>query len=133
MSKGTELRRGWGSFFGWAAVGIVALIGLLAAFVIPVFFGFMTIAGIGAWALSSRTGARIGWPGVLAGFALPLLYVAYLNHGGPGNVCTAHTGTACTASEEEWSPWPWLAAGLVLALAGVVAFLHNRRKEAKTR
>jgi len=50
--------------------------------------------------------------------ALPLV-VAWLNRDGPGDVCTAWSGGQCAAGTEEWSPWPWFAAGVVLVVAGV--------------
>lgn len=43
--------------------------------------------------------------------------------GGPGNVCTANS---CV---DEWSPWPWLAVGLVLVVLGFALFvriIHRR-------
>jgi hypothetical protein len=56
---------------------------------------------------------------------MPLL-VAYLNRGGPGNVCTTTaTSQSCTT---EWSPWPWLAAGLLLVAAGAVTFAWLRAR-----
>lgn len=57
--------------------------------------------------------------GVLAGLSLPVLYVAWLNRGGPGTVChTLEGGEGCT---EEWSPWPFLGvATLCLAAAGLL-------------
>jgi hypothetical protein len=47
-----------------------------------------------------------------------LLYIALLNRGGPGDVCTTTgTSSACT---EEWSPWPFLAVGVALVVSGIV-------------
>jgi hypothetical protein len=55
----------------------------------------------------------------LSGAGIVPLVVAWLNRDGPGDVCRAigGAGSECT---EEWSPWPWLAAGVVLVGAGVV-------------
>jgi hypothetical protein len=54
-----------------------------------------------------------------------VLYVAWLNRDGPGQVCTSTaTDTSCA---DEWSPWPFVALAVVLAGAGVVAFVRGRR------
>jgi hypothetical protein len=69
--------------------------------------------------------------GGLTGLALPLLWIGYENRDGPGDVCTTTaTGGSCT---QEWSPWPWLVAGTVLGIAGVVAFMAARRRESAMR
>ncbi|GAA1963307.1 hypothetical protein GCM10009798_24090 [Nocardioides panacihumi] len=51
---------------------------------------------------------------VPAGVAVPVLYLAWLNRGGPGDVCDANV---CT---EEWSPWPIVAVAAVLLGIGAV-------------
>ncbi len=117
----------WGAFFAWAAIGAMALAGLLAVFAIPVFLVLEGVAGAGALALSARKTTRVGTPGLVFGVAVLLLYLAYLNRNGPGDVCVSHAGQECTSVEEQWSPWPWLLAGLVLATVGVVAFVQTRR------
>ena len=54
-----------------------------------------------------------------------MLYVAWLNRDGPGTVCTSTaTETSCG---DEWSPWPFVVVAVVLAGAGLVAFLRLRR------
>jgi hypothetical protein len=118
--------RSWGSFFGWVTVGVTALAGLLAAFAIPVFLGLLAISGAGALALISRKRTRVGCPGILCGCAIPLLFVAYLNRDGPGEVCTSHIGVACASSEQQSSPWPWVIAGLILLTVGIVASIASK-------
>ena len=115
---GTRDRR-WGWFGAWLLVGAayaVFLIGILSIgiFVLP-------IAIICTVLLARSTSCLRGLPGLIAGLGLPLLYVAYLNLGGPGNECSAiKGGQSCV---QEVDPWPWLAAGLVLVAAGGVVFL----------
>jgi hypothetical protein len=65
-------------------------------------------------------GRTIAALGTVSGLGLVPLAVAYLNRGGPGDVCTTSaSGQSCTT---EWSPWPWLGAGLALVALGAVAF-----------
>jgi hypothetical protein len=40
-------------------------------------------------------------------------------------VCNA-SGTSCT---EEWSPWPFLAVGVLLLVLGLVLFLRHERTQ----
>ncbi|HEY7325895.1 MAG TPA: hypothetical protein VH520_13820 [Streptosporangiaceae bacterium] len=104
---------GW---FGlWAVIGAGGALALLTAPTIGIFVLPATLVLGGA--LFWRGRRQQAGPGIIAGLGLPLLYVGYLNRGGPGTVCTSFAGGAeCT---QETSPWPWLAAGLLLALAGV--------------
>lgn len=56
--------------------------------------------------------------------------LAFLNYDGPGDVCTTSDGvTECT---EAWNPWGWLFAGLVVLVAGGLAF-RRRQHVASTR
>jgi hypothetical protein len=55
-----------------------------------------------------------------------LAYIAYLNRGGPGEICRATAdGQICT---ERASPWPFLAAALVFVVASVVLFAVLRQR-----
>ncbi|MET7454001.1 hypothetical protein ABZT03_19375 [Streptomyces sp. NPDC005574] len=104
-------------FLAWLGVGATGGLGLLTIPTIGVYLLLVALAG--ACAVALRRGAA-GLPGLLAGAGLPLLYVAYLNRRGPGDVCTTTaTGQSCV---EEWSPWLWLTAGLTLLLAGTAWF-----------
>jgi hypothetical protein len=67
-----------------------------------------------------------GWAmgGLLTGAALPVLYVAWLNRDGPGQVCS-RTATTETCAD-EWSPRPFVVAAIELAVAGLVVLLRRR-------
>jgi hypothetical protein len=100
----------WRQFALWAAIGAVGALGLLAAFTIgPIFLALATGLAIvatlrGFWNISAI--------GAVSGPGLLFVAVAWLNRDGPGSVCnTTATGSSCT---DEWSPWPWLAAGIML-------------------
>jgi hypothetical protein len=102
-------RAALGPFLAWAGI-----------FVLPV-VATATIVLL-RWP-AGRTMAALG---LISGLGLPLLYIAYLNRGGPGQICvTTASGQSC---DMEWNPWPWLAAGTFLAVAGVAAFAALRSR-----
>jgi hypothetical protein len=107
-------------FFAWAAVGTGAFFTVITGFTVGLLVLPLVVVALAALLIwpGSRTSAALG---LISGLGLMPLLVAYLNRGGPGNVCTTTTATSqsCTT---EWSPWPWLAAGLVLVAVGAVAF-----------
>lgn len=116
--------RMWPWFCAWFVVGALAASGLLTALTIGVFL--LPIALVAAVFLAIRHDRRAGLAGLVSGLGVPLLYVAFLNREGPGNVCTTTaTGQSCV---EEYSPWGWLAAGAVFLLAGIVLGLVLRRR-----
>lgn len=67
-----------------------------------------------------------GWPLVLAGAALPLLWVAWLHRGGPGWV-TYETQDGVSGGGELLDPRPWLLVGLGLIAASSVLLALDRR------
>jgi hypothetical protein len=113
---------------GWAAVGAGAATGALTALTIGLFVLLAT--AVLAAVLVRYAGVRLAGPGVLTGAGLMPLYVGYLNRGGPGMVCT--TAAASGSCVQEWSPWPWVAAGLWLVAAGVaLGVLRCRTRQAE--
>lgn len=83
--------------------------------------GPFVLAATGAllFVLLRSEAAHVGRPGLVAGLGVPLILIAYLNRHGPGDHCTtSELSTRCT---EEWSPWPWLIAGLLGVVVAVVA------------
>ncbi|MEY9871267.1 hypothetical protein ABH931_000732 [Streptacidiphilus sp. MAP12-33] len=105
---------GWLWFLAWAAVGGGAVTALLTVLTIGVYVAVLTL---GAAVLLGRTRrSHTGLPGLIAGAGVLPLVIAWLNRSGPGNVCTPGE---CT---EEWSPWPWLAAGVVLIAVGTAVW-----------
>ena len=114
----------WVWFTAWLLVGAgyaVSLIGIasIGLFVLP-------LPVLATVLLIRRQPATSGLPGLISGLGVPLLYVAYLNRAGPGTICSAVTGgQQCT---DEWSPWPWLAVGVILLGLGVAAFVGRQRR-----
>jgi hypothetical protein len=90
----------------------MALLGALSIgiFVLPV-------ALLATWYLARRDRSARAVSGGLSGIGLPLLYVAAMNREGPGVVCR---GQACG---QQWSPWPWLVAGVLFVLLGLAAYV----------
>jgi hypothetical protein len=123
-SPRTLSRLPWVWFPAWLLVGAgyalsfiaIASIGL---FVLP----FPVLATL---LLARRWQATSGLPGLISGLAVPVLYVAYLNRAGPGTICTNVTGGQ--ECHDEWSPWPWLAVGVILLVLGVVTFIDLQRR-----
>jgi hypothetical protein len=123
-SPRTLSRLPWVWFTAWLLVGAgyaLSLIGIasIGLFVLPV----LVLATV---LLVRRQHAISGLPGLISGLAIPLLYVAYLNRAGPGTVCTPVTGGQ--QCNYEWSPWPWLAFGVILFVLGVAAFIDRQRR-----
>jgi len=112
-------------FIAWLLMGAGYAIGILGALSIGPYVLVITVAA--TIVLATRTGSRVGLPGLISGLSLPLFYVAFLNRSGPGTVCTSTaTSQSCV---DEWSPWPWLAIGIVLLVSGCVWFaMANRRR-----
>jgi TctA family transporter len=97
---------GW--FWAWAVVGSVLAAGIE---ILPL----LLVAGLLAVLASRFQGSGDHLEGMLTGFGLPFLYVAYINRTGM-----------------DFSPWPWLVIGTVFALGGVVLYARNRRSAGST-
>ncbi|MDT4986606.1 MAG: hypothetical protein QOI74_700 [Micromonosporaceae bacterium] len=120
-------RSDWGWFAAWLVIGGGYALGTLSLLTIGLFVLLISaLLTVVLLVLARRCGVR-GLPGLVSGPGVLLLYVAYLNRSGPGNVCQTlrHGGQHCT---DEWSPWPWAVGGLLLLSAGVVSFLLGSRR-----
>jgi hypothetical protein len=123
--------RAWGWFFAWSAVGVGFVGGLLAAFALPVALVLWIVSGAGAAVIAKHERAREAWLGIISGPSMLVFWIAYRNRDGPGEVCIAHTGPACTGSEQQWSPWPFVVVGVIMVVGGVVGFVFTRRQARK--
>lgn len=97
-------------------------------FALPVALVLWGASGAGIAGMAKHQGARIGQPGIASGGAIPVFLIAYLNRGGPGEVCTAHIGLTCSRFEQQWSPWPLIAVGVIMVASGVVVFISMHRQ-----
>jgi hypothetical protein len=111
----------WLSFVVWMAVGAGIVFGffLFSIFVMAAAILIGILAGLQA---KLRRGAF----GLLSGAGAIALWVAWVQRKGPGIVYW-HTATA-SGSDQYLDPRPWLAAGLVLVLAGVAAQAWRGRR-----
>jgi hypothetical protein len=116
----------------WPAVGV----GLWAVNGAMYGFAVASLPSIGLWlvapavlltlilARSARTSEA--WPAVIAGPAVPLVWLAYLNRSGPGTVCRGTaTAQSCT---EQYAPAPFLIAAAVMVLVSALLFVRARRR-----
>ena len=117
------MRRDLAWFGVWTVLGAGVALGTISVIGIIV----LPVTGLAVIFVATRRTSDGGLPGIVSGLGLPLLYVAYLNRDGPGEVCrTWATGSSCT---EEWNPWPWFAVGAAFVLAGVAFFALRSRED----
>ena len=121
-------RRGdWLWFGAWAVVGgcwclaLATLLTIGVVFVAPVALVLTVLLLLGL-----RRGSAVGLPGLLSGPSAVIFYIGWLNRGGPGDVCTS-TATEQTC-QTEWNPVPFLVAGSLVLVAGLLLFLLIRRQ-----
>jgi hypothetical protein len=119
----------WGYFGAWAVGGAGLALSLAAAFTIGPFV--LVLAALGIGVLVSRRPARGPAAfGAIAGPAVIVFWIAWLNRGGPGDVCSSSAhGESCT---EEWSPWPFVAVGVVLLVVAVFLYVRAERRRGTT-
>ena len=146
--RNTRIDRAWLWFAAWLVVGAGWCLALLTVLSIGIFVAPVTLLLTVLLLVAVRRGSAVGLPGLLSGPALLLFYVAYLNRGGPssdgctdhGSVCAGSgtsgpsgTVTGTVSSTQEWDPTPWLVAGVVFLVAGLVLFLLIRHQAGRDR
>jgi len=102
----------------WLAVGTLAGFGLLSVLTVgPVLL--LGAAALGGLALHLRLLDRSA-AALPAGLALAVVYLAWLNKDGPGDVCVS-TGSGGTCVQ-EWNPLPIVIAAALLLGAAVLSW-----------
>lgn len=113
----------------WLLVGTLVGLGIEGLLTIGPFFllaaGVLTVIGMVMPQLRNTSSVT-----TLAGIGLAVLYLAWLNRAGPGEVCEPIArGVSCT---EQWSPWPFIIVSALLIAATVVLIVITRRSGART-
>ena len=117
--------RPWKSYVIWNLIGTGYGIGFAGVASIGIFVAPLAI--LSTIFVATRPRFRRGVSGLCSGLGLPLLYIGYLNRDGPGNVCSALSGgQSCI---QEYTPWPFVGAALVLAASGLIVFMRGLREE----
>jgi hypothetical protein len=124
---GGGLANSWPWVLAWFVLGSAYAFGVLSLLSIGVFI--LAAAAVATVPLAWRAPRWPGVPAFMSGFGVPLLYVAYLNRGGPGWVCT--TTANSQECEDLGNPWPWLVAGAVLIVGGIALLLGLNRRRAR--
>jgi hypothetical protein len=122
----TSNKRDWLMFTGWLLIGACYILALLSILSIGIFI--MPITVVGTVALATRRDTERGLPGLVSSASLPLFLLTYLNRHGPGTYCTTSADGGNECLEGLLAPWPLLAVGLLLLVAGVALFLRLRRR-----
>ena len=115
-----------GSAALWLLVGTLIGFGVAGMMTIGIFLlaaaAVLFIVGVGVPVIDKRT-----VPATLIGVATAPFYIAWLNRQGPGEICTQNrSGTSCI---EQWDPLPFVIAGAVLLLLGLVLTWLALRQE----
>lgn len=108
----------------WATIGALGSLGVAGLASIGLFLlaGAAVVAVVALAVPALRPPCM---PGFLVGLSTAPLYIAWLNRGGPGRVCTTTVDSmTCT---DQWSPWPFVAVGALFAGAGLALLLISRR------
>lgn len=114
----------WLSTLSWGVVGTLGSFGVAALPTVGVFLlaGAAVVAAIALAVPALRPPCT---PGFLVGLSTAPLFLAWLNRGGPGLVCTTADGV--TSCDDAWSPWPFVAIGVLFAAAGLALLVIGRR------
>ena len=121
----TRPRPGPGATFGsiayWILVGALSGLGIAGLMTI----GILLLAAAAALfliALFVPAVVKAALPAALIGVAAAPLFIAWLNRNGPGEYCRPD---GCT---EQWDPWPFATAGIVLMLIGAALTWYALRR-----
>lgn len=100
----------------WLLGGLLVGLGVAS---LPSIGWFLIAVGTPTLLLAGILGRGRGWSLMFLGLATPLLWVAWLHRGGPGER-TWETPSGA-GLEETLDPMPWLTAGMILLLLFVLA------------
>jgi hypothetical protein len=104
----------WLWFTAWVPVGVLVALSLVSLGLVLLVPVLLLVIGLMA---AGRTIRRSAF-GLATGAGILFLYLAYLDRDGPGTTCWS-TATA-SGCDQHLDPRPWLAAGSVLVVVGVL-------------
>ncbi len=115
----------WAVTVYWGVVGALVAFGVAGLATIgPFLLALASVFVVGGLAAAGLRPPSV--PGALLGLSTAPFYIAWLNRGGPGTVCTSTADVmACT---DQWSPWPFVAVGVLVAGAAVALLVTARRR-----
>ena len=119
----------WVLTLWWGAIGALVSFGVAGLASIGPFLlaGAAVLVGI---AVAEPALRRPCVPGLLVGLSIAPLYIAWLNRSGPGLVCT--TSARSSSCLDQWSPWPFVATGVLLAAGGLGLLVHDRWRSGRS-
>ena len=104
FADGSDARAGFTLFALIGAGVVLGFLTLSVLFVVPI------VVAVVVMVVRPNVLEVFGRAG-LAGASLVLVYVAYVQHRGPGTVCW-QTGHGVGLGEDDVDPWPWLVVGV---------------------
>lgn len=118
------------AYVWWLATGTAFGFGIVSLLTVG---ALLVLLALVLGLVGARLPATRGHAAILsaAGIAVPILYIAWLNRGGPGRVC--HGTTQALSCVDEWSPWPFVAAAVVVVVGAVAGMLVARTSAGKDR
>ena len=119
-----QTRPQWRWFAIWTGIGAGVALAFAALLSIGIFLMPLVVGG--TVLATRRQPNAAGMVGIVSGIGLPLLFIAYLNRGGPGWVCSSTRGGQSCA--QEYAPWPFLIVGLGCLAAGLIYFWCRARR-----
>jgi hypothetical protein len=130
MTPAAEPITPWWAYGLWGVVGLLFGFGLAALLTIGAFF-LLAAAVLALLALRLPACRNASAVAMLCGAGAVPLYIAWLNRDGPGEVCRSSVGgESCL---QEWSPWPFVAAAVVLVVGGLLLARAVRPRPRPTR
>jgi hypothetical protein len=119
----------WRWFVVWTAIGACASFGIVG--LLSIGLPFLILAAVVAgWLLTRHPGSRVGAWGLVSGASVVVAFLAWVNRGGPGDVCS--TDGNVTTCQQAWNPVPFAVVAVLLLGCGVTAFVLAQRRSRTT-
>jgi len=118
-------RRAWRWFAVWAVTGAAGSFGVIG--LLSIGLPFLVLAAVvTVWLLTRHPESRAGVWGLASGASVVAAFLAWINRGGPGEVCRTD-GNVMTC-QQAWNPVPFAAVAALLLGGGLIAFVLMARR-----